>query len=185
MVVNGKPIVVSSKSIIVNGKSDGDSVGDYGTTTLLSLIPYMMMTKGTQIKSMVIGIGTGISVGVLTSAQRVSQVDVVEISGAVIDSAPFMAPENFHFFESPKARIHKGDAFQFLKTVNDSYDIIVSEPPNPWVVGVENLYTHYFYDLARKQLTKDGIFVQWIHTYAMSPKILTTILSHLKSHFKM
>ena len=54
----------------------------------------------------------------------------------------------------------------------------------PWVVGVENLYTPYFYELARTRLTKDGLFVQWMHTYSMSPKILTTILSNLKKTFK-
>ena len=173
---------VLSKSIIVNGKSDGNTQGDYGTTTLLSLIPYIA-TQGSDLKTMIIGIGTGVSAGVLASAQRVSQVDVVEISGAVIDSVEFMAPENFNFHKSSKTAIYKSDAFQFLKSVEDKYHIMVSEPPNPWVVGVENLYTAYFYELAKTRLTQDGIFVQWVHTYSMSQKILTTILSNLKGSF--
>ena len=133
---------------------------------------------------MVIGIGTGISAGVLTSAQRVSQVDVVEISDAVIGSIDSMSPENLSFHKSHKTTIHKSDAFQLLKAVKDRYHMMISEPPNPWVVGVENLYTPYFYKLAKGRLTKDGIFVQWIHTYSISKEILTTILSNLKDTFK-
>ena len=176
---------IVSKSIVVNGKSDGNTTGDYGTVTLLSLIPYLI-TQGNHLKTMVIGIGTGVTAGVLSTSQRVSQVDVVEISGAVIDSVKFMAPENMNFHKSPKTTIYKNDAFQFLKSVpvEKKYNIIISEPPNPWVVGVENLYTPYFYELAKSRLTKDGILAQWIHTYSMSEKILTTILSNLKGTFK-
>ena len=172
-----------SKSVLVNGKSDGHSKGDYGTTSLISLIPYLI-TSGNELKSMVIGLGTGISAGTLTSLERVSEVDLVEISDAVIESAEFMSPENSDFHKSPKTTIYQSDAFQQLKSVNKQYDMIISEPPNPWVIGVENLYTPYFYNLALTRLTQRGIFVQWIHTYSMSSHILTTILSNLKKTFK-
>ena len=174
---------IHSKSIIVNGKSDGNTKGDYGTATLHSLIPYIM-TKGQQLKTMVIGIGTGISAGVLSSAKRVSKVDVIEISSAMIDSVEFMAPENLNFHKNSKTTIHQNDAFQFLKVANDKYDIIVSEPSNPWFVGIENLYTKYFYNLAKSRMTRDAIFVQFSHTYSNSKEILTTILSNLKVVFK-
>ena len=174
---------VESKSVIVNGKSDGNSKKDYGTMSLVSVIPYVL-TEGSELKAMVIGIGTGISAGVLTSLDRISEVDVVEISDAVIESTEFMSPENSDFHKNPKTTIYQSDAFQQLKAVTKKYDTIISEPTNPWVVGVENLYTPYFYELARTRLTKDGLFVQWMHTYSMSPKILTTILSNLKKTFK-
>ena len=172
-----------SKSILVNGKSDGNTVHDYSTTTLLSLVPYVM-TKGNELKTMVIGIGTGISAGVLAKTNRVAHVDVVEISEAVIHSTKFMSPENLDFHKNPKTVIHENDAFQFLKSVDVRYDIIVSEPSNPWFVGIENLYTVYFYNLAKERMTDNGIFSQWMHFYSSSPEILTTILSNLKSVFK-
>ena len=62
--------------------------------------------------------------------------------------------------------------------------MIISEPPNLWVVGMENLYTPYFYNLAHSRLAPDGIFVQWMHTYSMSPDIISTVLSNLKKTFK-
>ena len=179
---DGKDQIIS-KSIIVNGKSDGDTLGDYGTIALLPLIPYIM-AKGDKLKTMVVGIGTGLSAGILAEAQRVSQVDVIEISSAVIDSAESLAPENLNFHKHPKTIIHENDAFQFFKSAREKYDIIVSAPSNPWVMGIENLYTVYFYNLAKNRMTKNGIFAQWMHTYANTPEILTTILLNLKSVFK-
>ena len=171
-----------SKAVIVNGKSDGNSAGDYGTVTLMALVPYLA-TKGPQLKTMTIGIGTGLSAGLFSALERVSQVDVVEISDAVIESVESMSPENLNFHTSPKTTIYQSDAFQLLKSVSDKYHIILSEPPNPWVVGVENLYTPYFYELAQKRLVEGGIFVQWVHIYSISPEIISTILSNLKKTF--
>ena len=175
--------LITSKSIIVNGKSDGHSKADYGTMSLVSIIPYAM-TPDKDIKSLVIGLGTGISAGVLASLDRVSQVDVFEISRGVIKAAEFMSPENLDFHKSPKTRIYQSDAFQMLKALDKKYNMIISEPPNPWVVGVENLYTPYFYNLAHSRLAPDGIFVQWMHTYSMSSDIISTVLSNLKKTFK-
>ncbi|MCY4524398.1 MAG: hypothetical protein OXB84_06640, partial [Halobacteriovoraceae bacterium] len=175
--------VVSGKSILVNGKSDGHTIGDYSTTTLLPLIPYLA-TPGDNLKTMVIGIGTGISAGVFSSVKRISQVDVVDISPALINSVPTMAPENLHFYKNPKTTIHENDAFQFLKTVDDKYNIIISAPSNPWFVGIENLYTKYFYNLAKNNMTPDGVFAQWMQIYSFSREIITTVLANLKGVFK-
>ena len=174
---------IKSKSVIVNGKSDGNSVYDYGTMSLVCIIPYIV-TEGRQLKTLTIGLGTGISAGVFTSLLRVAQVDVVEISDAVIGSVESMSPDNLNFYKSPKATIYQSDAFQLLKSLDDKYDIVLSEASNPWVVGVENLYTPYFYEIVRKQLTKDGILSQWFHTYSMSIKAIVTVLSNLKKTFK-
>ena len=172
-----------SKSIMVNGKSDGNTWADYPTTALVPLVPYIM-TKGDNLKTMVIGIGTGISAGIFAKAERVTEVDVVEISSAVIGAAKHLTPENLDFHKNPKTVIHENDAFQYLKAVDKKYDIILSVPSNPWVMGVENLYTIYYYNLAKNRMVQDGIFAQWMHTYTTSPQIITTILSNLKSVFK-
>ena len=172
-----------SKSIFVNGKSDGSTVGDYPTITLLALMPYLA-TSSNQIKSAVIGIGTGVSAGLLADLERTFHLDMIEISDAVIDSIKFMEPENFNLDGNPKVHLHKNDAFQFFKTTSHHYDIIISEPSNPWVMGVENLFTPYFYKTAKKHLQAEGLFVQWLHTYSMSGKALITVFRNLGDSFK-
>ncbi len=173
----------NSKSIFVNGKSDGSTIGDYGTITLLALLPYLA-TSQKQMNASVIGIGTGVTAGLLTNLERISHLDVVEISDAIIDSIEYMAPENFNFHQNPKTELHHGDAFQFFKTTRRKYDIVISEPSNPWVMGVEDLFTNYFYETVKSRLDSKGLFVQWMHTYSMSKEVLMSVLNNLKGSFR-
>ena len=63
------------------------------------------------------------------------------------------------------------------------YDVIVSEPPNPWVSGVSSLFTEEFYHLVTRYLHNDGIFIQWVHLYHINPEIIASIFSTLHLHF--
>ena len=60
-----------------------------------------------------------------------------------------------------------------------AYDVIVSEPSNPWVSGVASLFTQEFYAIARRHLKPDGLLVQWIHFYEMSDELLAEMLAAL------
>ena len=172
-----------NKAIYVNGKSDGNATEDYGTVSTLALIPYLGTDKR-KMKTALIGIGTGVTAGLMTSFERVSHLDVIEISDAVINSVESMAPENLFFHQSPKANIQHNDAFHFFKTTKHHYDIIASEPPNPWVVGVEDLFTKYFYEIVKTRLQPQGLFTQWLHTYSMSRETMASILNNIKGSFK-
>lgn len=174
----------NDKSFLVNGKSDGSTIGDYGTTTLLALYPYLF-TPGENLKTAVVGLGTGITAGLMGKFERVESVDLIEISSAAIDSAESLTKENYDLINNKKISIHNDDAFKYFRRIDKNFDFIVSEPSNPWVVGVENTYTKYFYEIINKRLTENGVFVQWAHTYSMNNKILTSILSNLRSVFEM
>ena len=99
------------------------------------------------------------------------------------DSIPHLAPENNEFHKSPKTTLNIIDAFQFFKITPEYYDIIISEPSNPWVVGVEDLFTEYFYQSAKSRLRERGLFVQWMHTYSMSKEALLSVIRNLKKVF--
>ena len=175
--------VTASKSIFVNGKSDSSTTADLPTVSLFSLLPYSML-KAEKYKTAVIGIGTGVSVGVLTSIPEVEKIDVVEISPTIIESAKYFEPENFNFKDSKKVSIYEMDAFKFLKRdLKDKYHFIISEPSNPWVWGIENIFTPYFYQLTRNRLKESGIFVQWYNGYSTNNEAFITILKNLKSVF--
>jgi hypothetical protein len=66
---------------------------------------------------------------------------------------------------------------------DQKYGVIISEPSNPWFVGVERLYTSEFYSLAKSRLNDDGIYCQWFHGYSMSEKTLGMILNTFRSVF--
>lgn len=178
-----KKILDRSKSFFVNAKSDGNTKDDLGTMSLASVLPYSKM-PAKKLETAVIGIGTGISAGVLTKIENVVKVDVVEISKAAIKSVGALSPENFDFHKSKKTRIFEMDAFQFFKASSQKYDIVISEPSNVWVTGVENLYTNYYYKTVAEKLKNNGVFSQWFHYYSMNSEIFVTILNNLKSVFK-
>ncbi|MCP4913802.1 MAG: hypothetical protein GY909_11880 [Oligoflexia bacterium] len=171
-----------SKSFFVNAKSDGNTNDDLGTMGLAAVLPYVA-TKAQNIDTAVIGIGTGLTAGVLTMLERVKTLDVIEISKAAINSVESLSPENFDFHKNSKTKMYEMDAFQFFKSREKKYDVIASEPSNVWVTGVENLYTNYFYQTAANKLKKDGVFAQWFHYYSMNDEIFVTILKNLKSSF--
>ena len=173
----------SSLSIMVNGKSDSSTGGDFSTTTFLALVPYLNQYHNGPLKTSVVGLGTGITVGVLAQLKRVREVDVLEISSAVRDMNHFFDPYNYAALKNPKVRVHIIDAFKFYVKNSKKYHIIISEPTNPWVTGVENLYTPYFYQLAKRSLTPDGVLAQWMHTYSIDKKIFNTVIKNMEQSF--
>ncbi|MEZ4750154.1 MAG: hypothetical protein R3B54_05840 [Bdellovibrionota bacterium] len=171
-----------SRTLFVNGKSDGNTRGDLFTTVMLGHIPGILARKLTN--TAVIGFGTGMTIGVLGLYDEVDSIDVMEISHAVIKNSPYFDRYNGGASSNPKVRIHEMDAFRFLASANKKYDLIVSEPSNPWVSGVENLYTSEFYEIAKNKMNDDGLFVQWIHTYSFTDSLLRLVLRTMNEHFR-
>ncbi len=173
----------SSKAILVNGKSDGSTEGgDRVTTKLMAHLPGLLQTSSSR-RAAVIGFGTGITVGSLARYEEFDQIDVLEISSAVKEFAPRFDPYNSDASKNPKVIWQLGDAYRFLMETDSTYAVIASEPSNPWVGGVERLYSREFYDLAKSKLARGGIYAQWFHTYSISDKTLALVLNTFKASF--
>ena len=168
-------------SIYVNGKSDGNLIADYPTTSLLALIPALMAEKVER--CFVIGFGTGVSTGELASLEWVQEVDVAEISQAVIEAAPLFDMGNRAASKNPKVAIRRGDAYRTLMRTEGTYDVIVSEPSNPWVSGVEMLYSIEFLEAARTHLARGGVYAQWMHLYALNEETIELVLRNYTKVF--
>lgn len=173
--------VESSRSIFVNGKSDGNTRGDRLTTVLLAHLPGLLARHIER--ACVIGFGTGMTIGTLSLYPEVNQIDVAEISGTILENTKEFDAYNHGVSHNPKVRFHEMDAFRWLNGAAAPYNIIISEPSNPWVMGIENLYSDEFYQIARRQLTAEGMFVQWIHTYSFNDDLFRTVLATLRRTF--
>jgi hypothetical protein len=90
---------------------------------------------------------------------------VSEISPAVLRAAPLFDFGNHNASASPTLRTVRGDAYRTLLRSRDRFDVIASEPSNPWVTGVEMLYSREFLQAARDRLAPGGVYVQWFHLY--------------------
>jgi spermidine synthase len=170
-----------NRSIVVNGKSDGSLAGDYPTMALSALIPALMAER--HERCFVIGWGTGVSAGELAALDATRSVRVAEISRGVIEAAPLFDVGNLAASRNPKVEIRRGDAYRSLLQAEGRYDVIVSEPSNPWVTGVEMLYSREFLEAARSRLAPGGVYAQWFHLYESDEDVVALVLRTYASVF--
>jgi spermidine synthase len=164
----------------VNGKTDASTGTDMVTQVLLGQLP-MLWAKDAP-KALVIGYGSGVTAGGVL-AQGPSQLDVIEIEPAVLEADRFFRFANGNPLADPRTKRHIEDARSFVGHGRGTYDVIVSEPSNPWVAGVNNLFTKDYFEAVRDRLAPDGVFCQWTQSYEMSTTTLASILRTLHSVF--
>lgn len=165
-----------SASLFVNGKSDSNTLGDRTTNVLMAIIPYLFARPETGLQAALVGLGTGTTATLLAQAKEIQNLDVIEISKTVIRANQELADFNDHVLTQPKLKLKIMDAFRYFSRATQIYDIVVSEPTNPWTVGVENLFTPEYYQLIKSRLHPKGVFVQWVQTYDTNPGIVFSML---------
>lgn len=168
-------------SFVVNGKTDGNATGDAGTQVMGPLVGAIHHPKPR--KGLVIGLGIGSSAGWLAEVDTMEQVDVIELEPAIIEVARRSAPVNFNVLEHEKVKVIIGDGREILQTAVDTYDVIFSEPSNPYRAGIASLYTQEFYQTVEKRLARGGIFSQWVQAYHVDARTIRIILATLRSVF--
>jgi len=192
---DGKTTTVSlmdfgtDRSLRTNGKSDGainmdpegPRVSDEVTMTLTAVVPLAHRPDATS--AAVIGIGTGLTTHTLLGSPALRSVETVEIEPAMAEASRLFAPRNSNAFADPRSHIVFDDAKTFFSTRNRKYDIIVSEPSNPWVSGVSSLFTSEFYRLVRRHLNPEGILVQWFQMYEIDSSLIASVLRALGENF--
>jgi len=192
---DGKTATVSlmdfgtDRSLRTNGKSDGainmnpegPRVPDEVTMTLTGALPLAYLPKATT--AAVIGIGTGLTTHTLLGSTDLRSAETIEIEPVMAEASRRFAPRNSNTFADPRSQILFDDAKTFFSTHNRRYDIIVSEPSNPWVSGVSSLFTGEFYRLARRHLEPGGVLVQWFQTYEIDSSLVASVLRALGENF--
>ena len=168
-------------AFIVNGKSDGSARDDAGTQVMSGLVG--ALAHPNPRRALVIGLGTGSTAGWLGAVPSIERVDVVELEPLILDVARACAAVNHDVLNNPKVHITIGDARETLLTSRDRYDLIASEPSNPYRAGIASLFTQEFYRAAADRLTDDGVFVQWVQAYEIDTPTLRTIYATLASVF--
>lgn len=165
----------------VNGKVDASDVGDMPTQILSGLLPVLLHDAPED--ALVIGYGSGVTPGALLQAP-IERLWVAEIESGVYEAANrHFAHVNHRPFEDPRAHLMVDDGRNFLLTRDRSYDLIVSEPSNPWMSGAASLFTRDFFEIARSRLKDDGVFLQWLQLYELSATSIHTLVRTFASVF--
>ena len=163
----------SRRWLRIGGKIDA-STGDMLTQVLLGLVPAALARPGAR--TLIVGHGSG-STARAALAAGIGPTDIVELEPAVIEGSRLFHAAGEDPLDDRRVRVYLEDARARLAHGEGRYGLIISEPSNPWMAGVNNLFTEEFYRLVRRRLEPDGVFCQWIQLYELSPATFRSLLS--------
>lgn len=173
---NGKP----DASIEMNpGNSPTD---DEITMVMAGALPLGYSRNPEEVAN--IGFGSGLTTQTLLSDPRVRDVDSIEIEPAMYEGAKAFIPVVDKAYTDPRSHIYFDDAKTYFAARRKRYDVIVSEPSNPWVTGVATLFSREFYSYVPRYLNRGGIFVQWMQLYEIDDALVATVINSLNAEFK-
>ncbi len=173
--------VASRLSLAIDGKVDATSSSDMMTQKLLAHVPLLLHRNPKNV--LVIGLGSGVTAGSALT-HPIERLTAVEISDAVVEASGFFDDFNRRPRSDPRFRLVVGDGRNHLLVSEEPYDVIISEPSNPWMAGVSGLFTRELFTLARSRLAEDGLFCQWAHIYNMDESELRTIVASFTDAFE-
>ena len=164
--------LTGTTTLTVDGKTDASNRGDMLTQKLVAHLPLLLHDDPREVA--VVGLGSGVTVGAALT-HPVSRVDVLELSPEVVEASAFFLAENRHALADPRTRLIVGDGRSHLHLSRRRYDVIISEPSNPWIAGVAALFTQEFFTEARARLAPGGVFCQWANAYNIGDGDLRSI----------
>lgn len=164
----------------VNGKPDATTAGDLPTQALVAHLPLLVRPDAST--ALVIGWGSGVSVGAAL-AYPIDRVTAVELEPAVVEASTFFEGVNGRPLQDPRTELLINDGRNLLAATDRRFDVIVSEPSNPWLTGVANLFTREYFASGARCLSPGGVFCQWLQIYEMQPTEVATLLATFASAF--
>jgi len=167
-------------SLAIDGKVDASNAGDMLTQRLLAHVPLLLHPDPKRVA--ILGLGSGVTLGSALT-HPLTAATVLEISPEVVDASRFFESENHRALADPRTRLVVGDGRTHLMLGRESYDVIVSEPSNPWMAGIASLFTREFFEGAKARLAPGGILCQWAHTYDISSDDLRSIVATFLTAF--
>jgi hypothetical protein len=171
----------AGRSLKVNGKADASDYGDMDTQLLVGLAA--AVARPHPRSAFVIGWGSGVSAGTLAGVPGMERVRVVEIEPAVLAMDRYFRHVNDSAMLRPNVEVVVDDARSALQLARGTYDVIVSEPSNPWLAGIATLYTPEFFRIARSRLADDGVYGQWVQLYQLPLPVVAGIVRNLQAVF--
>jgi spermidine synthase len=187
----------NSRSISTNGKPDASLSatwfaddtsslhtrldGDESTQVLLPLTTLAHMPNAER--AAVIGNGSGMSSHFLLGSPTLKELVTIDIEPQMIEGSRKFYPANKRVFDDPRSTFVHDDAKSYFAASNRKFDLILSEPSNPWVSGVSGLFTDEFYQRIRGYLTPNGVFGQWLHLYEIDDALVLTVIKAVHKNF--
>lgn len=175
------------KSIRTNGKSDAaiaegpDPGADYPTMVLAAALVPAYRPDARLVAN--IGLGSGLTTHALLALPSLEQVDTIEIEAKMEEGAKQFGADVERVWTDPRSQVHIEDAKTYFSVMGKTYDAIATEPSNPWISGVADLFSREFYHMVKQHLRPDGVLVQWVGVYNLEFNLLATVVEALSLEF--
>ncbi|MBE0627165.1 MAG: spermidine synthase [Burkholderiales bacterium] len=181
--------IESTVVIRTNGKADAaiemdpdrPAHNDEITMAMAAAVPLAMRPDARNVAN--IGFGSGLTTHVALSSPNIVDLSTIEIERAVIDGSHTFRPRVERAYRDPRSNIFIEDAKSWFARHNRSFDIIISEPSNPWVSGVASLFSVEFYARIGHYLDDRGLLVQWLNLYEFNTRLAASVITALNRHF--
>jgi spermidine synthase len=180
MVTEYRDAPVPYLALAVSGKVDATSGWDMPTQALTAHIPLLLHPHPRSV--LVVGLASGVTAG-SALAHDVERVDVVEIVRAMPAATRLFSFVNGDPFRDPRFHLIVDDARSYVAYAGQRYDVVISEPSNPWMVGTGSLFSSDFYRRALRVLQPDGLYLQWIQGYEIGDETLAVVMRSFREAF--
>ncbi|MGC9004275.1 MAG: fused MFS/spermidine synthase [bacterium] len=168
------------RALQMDGKTEASSFADLTTQYMIAHLPLLLHRNPRS--AMVIGLASGCTLGAALR-HPLQKVVCAEIEPAMVEASRFFSDVNYEYWKDKRARIIIEDGRNYLYLTKEKYDCIISEPSNPWISGLGNLFTKEFYETVKKHLNKGGIFALWIPAYITSLSDFKGMIATVSSVF--
>jgi spermidine synthase len=168
------------RRLAVNAKVDASSDTDMPTQILSAHVPLLL--HGSARRVLVIGLASGVTCG-SALAHPLESLDVVDVVAAMPRAARLFESWNRGAMDDPRLRVHIDDARSFVMHSGRQWDVVVSEPSNPWMAGTGGLFSRDFYLRAARAVAEGGLYLQWVQTYEMGDATFASIVASFRSVF--
>jgi spermidine synthase len=162
-------------ALSIDGKVDASLGADMDTQILLAHLPLLASRDPGSV--LVVGLASGVTLGSVETHTDVEKIDCVEISPEVIEACSYFDAYNNDPLSDPRVNLEVHDARNFLKMTDHTYDVIISEPSNPWMSGASALFTSEFFKSCSSRLNPGGILCQWLQAYSIPTPLLKSVIA--------
>jgi spermidine synthase len=170
------------QSFVTNGRVEASShLQDQQCQFTLGHLP-MLLNKDPK-RVLVVGTGSGMTLGATSVHPGVEQITLAEIEPKVIGVARTFAEYNHHVLDNPKLKIVFNDGRNFLLTTKETFDVITADPIHPWFRGAGYLYSTEYFKLASEHLRPGGMVCQWLPLYELTPENVKSVVKTFQEHF--
>lgn len=159
-----------ARNFHVSGKIEASSEPqDMRLQRMLGHLPALIHPEPKSV--LVVGCGAGVTAGSFVAYPSVERIVICEIEPLI----PRVVARHFglenhdvvgdKMLERGLVEIVYDDARHYILTTDEKFDIITSDPINPWVKGAATLYTQEYFDLCKQRLAPGGVITQWVPLY--------------------